>query len=494
MKSKVGKNFLYNVAYQILIVLMPLITSPYVSRVLGASNLGVYTYTYSVADYFILFAMLGIKNYGNRQIAKVRDNRAQTSATFINMYSLQLIISVIMVILYYGYVFLLVKENRLIAIIQGIYVMTAVADISWFFFGMEEFKITVTRNTVIKLCSVTAIFIFVKTPDDLWKYTLILSAGMMIGYFSIFPFLKKYIDFMRPSLAGIKLHIKPNLLLFIPVIAVSIFNVMDKIMLGELSSMAEVGYYGNTEKLMRIPLGIITALGTVMMPYMSHMVSSGDIERSKKTIERSMVFIMCLGCGLAGGLAGVGKVFAPIFFGDEFVKCGMLVIFISPTVLSLSWANVIRMQYLIPNGMDREFTVSTIIGAVVNLVINILLIPKMGALGAIIGTVCAEASLTIYQTYVVRMFLPIKRYLLECMYFLIFGILMSAVVNVIGENLGSHVYTLIMQLFVGVVLYLLPCVFYLFLSKNCVILDFKNMLLSEIKRFRIRLSKKINRY
>lgn len=488
MKSKVGKNFLYNVAYQILVVLMPLITSPYISRVLGATNLGIYTYTYSVADYFILFAMLGIKNYGNRQIAKVRDDRAQTSAAFINMYSLQLIISILMVILYYGYVFLFVKENRLIAIIQGIYVMTAAVDISWFFFGMEEFKITVTRNTIVKLCSVAAIFIFVKTSYDLWKYTFILSAGMIIGYFSVFPFLKRYVDLIRPSLREIKLHIKPNLLLFVPVIAVSIFNVMDKIMLGGLSSMEEVGYYGNTEKLMRIPLGIITALGTVMMPYMSHMVSSGDVERSKKTIERSMVFIMCLGCGLAGGLAGVGKVFAPIFFGDEFFKCGILVIFISPTVLSLSWANVIRMQYLIPNGMDREFTVSTIIGAVVNLLINILLIPKMGALGAIIGTVCAEASLTVYQTYVVRMFLPIKRYLLECMWFLIFGIVMSVTVNIIGANLGCHVYTLIVQLFVGVVSYLIPCICYLFFSSNPVISDFKNMFISEIRRFKNRIT------
>lgn len=481
MKSKVGKNFLYNIAYQILVVLMPLITSPYVSRVLGAPNLGVYTYTYSVADYFILFAMLGIKNYGNRQIAKVRDDRAQTSATFVNMYSLQLIISTLMIVFYYGYVFIFVKENRLIAIIQGIYVMTAAADISWFFFGMEEFKITVTRNTLIKLCSVAAIFVFVKNADDLWKYTLILSAGMIIGYFSIFPFLKRYVDFVKPTLKGIKSHIKPNLLLFIPVIAVSIFNVMDKIMLGELSSMAEVGYYGNTEKLMRIPLGIITALGTVMMPYMSHMVSIGDVEHSKKTIERSMVFIMFLGCALAAGLAGVGKVFAPIFFGKEFIKCGILVIFISPTVLSLSWANVIRMQYLIPNSMDREFTVSTIIGAVVNLTINSLLIPKMGALGAIIGTVCAEASLTVYQTYVVRKFLPIKRYLSECVWFLVFGILMAMIVNVIGENLGNHFYTLLLQVLVGAVLYLFPCYCYLFISKNPVIADFKNILISEVK-------------
>lgn len=472
-ENKIKRNFIYNVGYQILIVIMPLITSPYVSRILGAYNLGVYNYTYSVADYFILFSMLGVRNYGNRQIATVRDDKEQLSKTFFSIYAFQFGCSLVMLLLYYGYSLILVDENHLVAAIQGIYVLTSMTDISWFFFGIEEFKVTVTRNTVIKLLSVICIFTFVKDRDDLWLYTLILAGSMYAGYLSVFPFLRRYIYFVRPSWNDIKKHIKPNLMLFIPVMAVSVFNVMDKIMLGWLSDYVQVGLYGNTEKLMRIPLGIITALGTVMMPHMSHMIAVGDKEKSKKIIEQSMIFVMCMGSALAFGLAGIGRVFAPIFFGDEFVECGRLIIFLSPTVLSLSWANVIRMQYLIPNKMDTEFTISTIIGAIVNIVGNSLLIPYFGALGAIIGTVCAETSLTVYQTFVVRKFLPIKRYLAETVPFLIIGIVMCLVVNVVGDCIGASIPVLLLQVFIGAFIYLILGFTYLTLNKSEQVQEFR---------------------
>lgn len=479
--SKTKRNFIYNIGYQILSVCLPLISAPYVSRVLGAYNLGVYNYTYSIADYFILLAMLGVKNYGNRQIAMVRDDKKKLSKTFCSIYALQLLSSFVMIVLYFLYICTFAHENRRVSIAQSLYLMTAVVDISWFFFGMEEFKITVTRNAIIKVASLICIFIFVKRRDDLLLYTLILAGSMLAGYISIFPFLKKYVKVIKPTLSEIKQHIKPNLLLFIPVIAVSIFNVMDKIMLGWISSYEQVGLYGNTEKLMRIPLGIITALGTVMMPHMSHMVATGDIERSKKVIEQSMIFIMCMGCALAGGLAGVGHVFAPIFFGEEFVACGTLIMFLSPTVLSLSWANVIRMQYLIPNKMDTEFTISTIIGAVVNIIANMLLIPKYGALGAIWGTLCAETSLTFYQTWVVRKYLPIRRYLSETIPFLIIGIFMCVVVVMMGNHLNGGFGTLVIQILSGVVIYVSLILIYIFTNKKEGIIQFKSMLTSYLE-------------
>lgn len=474
----VKKNFIYNIGYQLLTVITPLITAPYVSRVLGAYNLGVYNYTYSIADYFILFAMLGVKNYGNRQIAMVRDDKDKLSRTFSAIYGFQLMTFFSMAILYTIYIMIFVHEKMDIAFAQGMYVLTAAVDISWFFGGMEEFKLTVTRNALIKIISLICIFTFVKQRDDLLLYTCILAGSMLTGYISVFPFLRRYIRFRKPSFREVREHIKPNLMLFIPVIAVSIFNVMDKIMLGWMSSYVEVGLYGNTEKLMRIPLGIVTALGTVMMPHMSHMVAVGDTERSKKVIEQSMIFIMCMGCALAGGLAGVGRVFAPIFFGDEFVSCGILIIFLSPTVLSLSWANVIRMQYLIPNKMDTEFTISTIVGAVVNLVVNALLIPKYGALGAIWGTLCAETSLTVYQTWVVRKFLPIRRYLRETVPFVIIGAFMCGMVNLIGDVLNGGFGTLVIQVLSGAIIYIICALIYILFSKQESIVQFKAILIS----------------
>lgn len=488
-ENKLKRNFIYNVGYQLLTVITPLITSPYVSRVLGASSLGIHNYFYSVAEFFVICAMLGTKNYGNRQIAMVRDDKGKLSQTFWNVYAFQILSSSVMIVLYIFFIILFCKENKIIVIIQGIYVLTAVADISWFFFGMEEFRITVTRNTAIKIVSLIGIFVLVNDKSDLWLYSLIISGSMFAGYVSVFPFLKKYVHFIKPTWKSIQQHIRPNLLLFIPVIAVGIFNVMDKIMLGWMSDYAQVGYYSNTEKLMRIPLGIITALGTVMMPHMSYMAAKGNKEKSKKVIELSMVFIMWMGAALAMGLAGVGRVFAPVFFGEEFRVCGGLIIFLSPTVLSLSWANVIRMQYLIPNKMDTQFTISTIIGAVVNLCVNLLLIPGYGALGAIIGTVCAETSLTVYQTYVVREYLPIKKYLSETVPFIIIGLAMGLVVNLIGNMLMTGMVTLIIQVSVGVILYISIASIYISSSKIEGVIDFRNMIFGMMKKA----SKKINR-
>ena len=476
-KSKIKKNFIYNVGYQILMVIMPLLTSPYVSRVLGAYNIGIYGYTYSIADYFILFAMLGVKNYGNRQIAMVRDDKEKLSRTFWNIYSFQLLTSVAMLALFYVYAVFIAEENQAIFFIQGIYVLTAVVDISWFFFGMEEFKITVTRNVLIKMVSVICIFVFVKERGQLWLYTAILAGSMFVGYVSVIPYLRKYVLWIRPNPSDIKKHIKPNLLLFVPVIAVSIFNVMDKIMLGWMSNYVQVGLYQNTEKLMRIPLGIVTALGTVMMPHMSHMIVTGDKEKCKKVIELSMIFIMCLGSALAAGLAGIGRVFAPIFFGEEFVECGKLIIFLSPTVLSLSWANVIRMQYLIPNKMDTQFTISTIIGAIVNLIVNALLIPHYGALGAIWGTLCAETSLTVYQTFVVRKYLPIKKYLSETFPFICFGLAMCIVVNTVGDLLNGGFIVLLIQISIGAIMYCVFTLIYLMICESDGVIEFKKMIL-----------------
>lgn len=482
MSKSVKKNFVYNAAYQILIVILPLITSPYISRVLGAHNLGVYSYTHSIANYFVLFAMLGIKNYGNREIARVRDDRRQLSGSFANMYALQLGLSLVIFLAYLAYVALFSGTNLKVELIQSLFVLTAATDITWFFFGLEEFKTTVLRNVLIRLVSVVCIFVFVREQDDLPVYTFIMTFSALAGYLYLFPFLRRHVDFVRPQWREIKRHIAPNLRLFIPVIAVSLFNTMDKIMLGSMSNMVQVGLYENTEKLMRIPLGLITALGTVMMPRMSHMVSSGNTEKSARMIEQSMIFIMCLACSIAGGLAGVGKVFAPVFFGEEFVDCGELIMWISPTVLSLSWANVIRMQYLIPNLMDKEFTISTFIGAIVNLIVNYLLIPKLGALGAVVGTVCAEASLTIYQTWVVRKFLPIGRYIAEVLPFVAMGATMSGTVYLIGHQFGGGVLTLVIQIATGIILYLAMALAYLFLSRNESITGFRTYMLGAMVR------------
>ena len=245
----VQKNFLYNVVYQILVILLPLITAPYISRTLGATAVGIYSYTNSVAYYFLMAAMLGISNHGNRSVAGTRDNQKKLNHIFSSIYSLQFLTFTVVIVGYVIYIFLFCKDNKVIATLQIFYVLSGLFDVSWLFFGLEKFKLTVTRNSLIKLGTVLCMFIFVHTPDDLWKYTLIMSVGTLFGQIYLWAYVNKYVKFEKVRVKDIFENVKPVLILFVPVLAYSIYKMMDKIMLGNMSTYAEVGYYQNAEKI-----------------------------------------------------------------------------------------------------------------------------------------------------------------------------------------------------------------------------------------------------
>lgn len=465
MKS-LQKNFLYNVLYQILLVILPLITAPYISRTLGATAVGVYSYTYSVAYYFLLIAMLGIGNHGNRSVAAVRDDREKLNKTFSSIYSLQVMTFSIAILAYSFYLVLFVKNNRLIVLLQLIYVTSGLFDIGWLFFGLEQFKLTVARNTLIKISTVVLMFVFVHKPSDLWKYTLIMSAGTLFSQAYLWLYVKKYVSFKKCSVKEIASNIKPVLILFVPVLAYSIYKVMDKIMLGNMSSYDQVGFYNNAEKIINIPMGIITALGTVMLPRMSNIVANGDKKRVDDYIRISAKLVTLLSSAIAFGLMGVSSVLAPVFFGDEFIACGEIIRLLSVTVFFIAWANVIRTQYLIPNKRDSIYLTSTMVGAILNLIINWMLIPKYQANGAAFGTIVAEFSVMLVQMVAVKNELPMRKYIMSYSPILIIGLTMAVLVDRIGIKLGVSISTLAIQILAGGFFFCIATIAYLRISND----------------------------
>lgn len=445
----VKKNIIYNVTYQFLILFLPLVTTPYISRVIGAEGVGVYSYTYSIANYFILFAMLGLSNYGSRSIATVRDDKVKLSETFFNIYGLQFITAVTMVILYLGYTIFFVSDYLEIAYVQLLFILSTIIDINWFFFGLEQFKLTVIRNTIIKILTVLSIFIFVKDSNDLIVYTLIMALGTFFSQMMLWPFMKRYIIWVKPTFKGIKSHLKPNLILFIPVLAISIYKIMDKIMLGILTSTIQVGYYENSEKIISIPINIITALGVVMLPRMTNLNTIGDNESFKRYIEISLKFVMFIAIGSSIGLIGISPNFIPIFLGDEFKSCIMVVSLLAITVLFISWANVIRTQYLIPRKKDDIYIKSTLLGALVNVIANLIFIPLYGAVGAVIGTILAEASVALYQTFKVRKELDIDKYFANSCLYIIPVICMYLCIISLRNITENIILNLLIQIMVG---------------------------------------------
>lgn len=451
--KKVKINFLYNIVYQLLVLIIPLITAPYLSRVIGASGVGIYSYTYSIVYYFILLVLLGVNNYGNRSIAKVRNNKDKLSKTFCSIYLFQLIMGIIMLFFYIMYVTLISNNYTSIAWIETLFIISAMIDINWFYFGLEEFKVTITRNMCIKVLSVILILIFVRAKGDLWKYTLIMSSTTLISQLILWSFICKKVNFVKVSKHDILKHIKPNLILFIPVVAVSLYKIMDKIMLGSMSSVIEVGYYENAEKIISVPLTFITSLGTVMLPRISNILANGNIDKVNKYINKSISFVMFLSFAMCFGLIAVGYNFAPIYFGESFQKTGILIMLLSVTLPFLSFANVLRTQYLIPNENDKVYIVSVSLGALINLIMNFIFIPRYYSIGACIGTIAAEFAVMFYQAMAVRKELDIKKYIKNIIPFFIKSLIMfTAVYSFNYINMNNFI-RIVIQVLIGSLIY-----------------------------------------
>lgn len=452
MQSKMkntNKNFIYNVVYQVFIFIIPLVLTPYISRVLGVNNIGIYSYTYSLVYYFMLASMLGINNYGAREIAKCSLDKNKLSKKFFSIYFLQLICNILMIIIFTAFIVFSNYNHKDILIIQSIFLISCGFDINWFFFGMEEFKITISRNVIIKILSIVLIFGLVKSNNDLWLYTLILSLSTLISQVYLWIFIRKRVYFCKVSLKDIFKHLPQCLILFVPVIAYSIYRVMDKTMIGFFANTIELGYYESAEKIINIPISFVSALGTVMLP---HMAKSSDEELQDKF---SSTFYLCYFfiIPMVLGLLVISKDFTILFFGEEFLKTANIIIFLLPTVLFGAMTNIIRSNYLIPKAKDKIYVASTSIGAIINFILNIILIRKYGVYGACIGTISAEFFVLLYQVIYTKKEINYLRNLKK-LHPIVFKSLIMMIYLIIIRSFIENIYVkIIVQILGSIVIY-----------------------------------------
>lgn len=463
MSKSVKKDLAYSFAYQILAIVLPLITTPYISRVLGPTKVGEYSYSYAIAYYFVMFTMLGLNNYGNRSVAVVRDDKYELSKVFCSIYWMQLSTGIISLVAYiiYGYFI----SNVTMTWIMSLYVISAIFDINWFFFGIEQFKLTVTRNSFIKIFTTISIFIFVKNKEDIYLYALIMVLGILISQWILWKFIRKYIHFQRVELKEVIKHIKPNLILFIPIIAVSLYKVMAKIMLGYMTTKTEVGLYESSERIIQIPMALIQSMGTVMLPKMTNLIANHDEKKTESIFSTSIMFVMFLSSSMSLGIMGVARYFVPIYYGNGYLKCIELFQILLPSCIFLAFANVIRTQFLIPRKKDNIFISSVIIGAIVNIIANLILIPRLESIGAAIGTLLAEMVVCIYQTIMVHRDIDILKYVRESLVFVIPAIMMYAIL-IIMDFKTSMIINLLIHILLGGVCYIVLLLIGLVMTKR----------------------------
>lgn len=456
MKKKansLGINIVFNMLYQVTTIIIPLITTPYIARVLGSENSGVFNYTLTISQYFMLFGRLGFENYGNRQIATVKDDQEELNRTFSSMYGLQLLTGLLASLAYVIYLVTFDIRYPEIMAICGLYVFSTLINISWLYYGLELFKKTALRAILLRIIGTVCIFGFVKKPNDLWIYVLINASLELIGQGVLWIDVSKHISFVRVQFKYVLQHVTGCTILFLPIILINIYRLMAKQMLGIMHTMSEIAFYSYADKIIELPFFLITAVGVAMLPRMTNMVARGEKQKSLQYIKMTFKINTVAASAIVFGIIAVRKDLITQFLGNGYDKCTTLIAILAPMIIVRAWANVVRTQYLMPNSKDRSYITSLLVGVVTILIFNLLLIPKHGAIGAAIGTLAAESAVAVSQILAGRHALPIRKYLSNNMPYLFWGFIMYLAVSLFARYINGSLIALILQIFVGVVVY-----------------------------------------
>ncbi len=468
--SKVLRNILYNGAYQLLLVLLPLVTVPYISRVLGASNIGIYSYYFTFAAYFVMFSRLGVNNYGSRSIAEVADNPDLRQQLFSQIYGLQFWVSCL-AILVYACIFPFV-DNQSVYLCAGLYVLSGILDINWLYYGLEEFKKTALRSMIVKILSVVMIFVCVRTEEDIIPYTLICCGTHLVInmiLWAMLPMIKVRLC-LREFRYAFK-HLKSMIVLFLPTLGISLYNYMDKLMLGNMVEIKELGFYQSSESIMSVPVTLVAAIGTVMLPRMTSLYSKGEEKNATRYIMLSMWLTLCFVSAFSFGVISAAPEFTVIFYGPGFEPCIQLLQILMFAPIFLAMANVVRKQVLLPKKMDKVFVGSIFAGAAVNLLLNWLTIPRFGAVGASAATVAAECTVFLIQTIYCIKLVPIVKFIRQALPFVLIGLAMTGLLSIIpfGDNV---ILTLVLKIITGGIFYMvLSALYYLCVLKKIGVRD-----------------------
>lgn len=460
-KSNISINYIFNLTYQVFAMIAPLITTPYISRVLGAENVGVYSYTYAIITYFVLFANLGTHTYAIREISYVRDDIGLKSKIFYEVFFLRLTANMICI---FTFVFLVINQFNTsyipLFMIYIVYLFSHAFDISWFFQGMEQFKKTVFRNSFVKIISVLCIFLFVKKPSDLSTYIWCFAIPPLLGNISLWFFLPKYIQKVDFKSIKILRNFQIILQLFVPLIAIEIYTVVDRTMLGTMSSnRAELGFYEQSQKLIKLAFTFITSLSTVIMPKIAYDFQNGKNEKSlNKLICKifNVVWFLCFPITI--GLIGLTNNLVPWFFGNGYGKVTILLYIFSPVICLSGVSHIIYSGILLPTKKQNRVTVIIMIGALVNVGLNILLIPRLLSVGASIASVAAELIIFILCLWSLKKYANISNIIKLSIHYVFASIIMFGSIELVNFLNFSGWYKTITQIIIGFFIYILSLI------------------------------------
>lgn len=453
----IKRNFVYKLLYEILAIASPLITAPYVSRVLGAEGIGIYSYSQSCISYFTMFAVLGTNIYGMREIARCRDDKEIYSKTFWEIELLTVITSAVCVALWVGIILLSTEcKPYFLALLPTL--LASMLDISWFYTGQERVGYTVFWNSICKIAGIVLIFSFIKSKEDLGTYIWLNSLILMFGNLSMWIFLPKFLVRIDLKAIHIGCHLKETLIYFIPTIATSIYTVLDKTLIGLITNDAyQNGFYEQATKITNIAkTASFAALNSVMGARLSYLFSENKIDEAKSKIKTAMNVILFFTIGSMFGVVAIAHDFVPVFFGEGYEPVIDLLYLMAPLIVIIGISNCIGSQYYTPIGKTKVASFYMIVGSVVNLIFNILFIPIWGAKGAVIGSIGAETVITILFVHFDEKYITWKYIFESEVKKILAALLMLAVIKMESNYLDlNDMFLLLVEVISGIGIYLI---------------------------------------
>lgn len=431
---KVLKNFIYNLLYKVLTIILPFITVPYVTRIFNPNIMGSYNYTASITAYFTMFGMLGIVTYGSNQIAKVSHRgKQEISYTFSSIYYFQLLTTGIATLCYLLYILLFPGQYQQYFLVQIFSLLSIMLDISWLFQGIEDFKNIVIRNTFVKMLGVVCIFLFIKSPSDIYLYILMMSLSSMISQGFMWLNVKNYVSLVKVSIQEVLSNFKPTLSFFLPQVSITIYNTLDRIILGSLGSVFDVGIYTQAVNINSILISLVATLSAVLLPRMTNLYAQGKHEEVQKVMSSSMLFNSIITFPTVVGMLLVSQEFVHLFLGRQYAESYIAIDIVVFALIPIAFSEIVGRQTLIPTDNVKLFTASVMLGAIVSVSLNMVAIPLWGYRGAAVILVIVETVVCASMTYFARRYLNILRLLKVAVKPLIISILVGTVVFITFE-------------------------------------------------------------
>lgn len=453
MTRKVISNFFYQAIYQLIIIILPIITVPIISRALLPSGVGIFNFVSSIVNYFVLVGALGLSNYAVREIAIVRKNKMEMSQKFWEIQVFNLLFSSVVVLVYVCFCFFMTYKK--LFLIQSLTVISVIFDISWFFQGIEDFKKVTITNLLVKVLSFIAIVLWVKKPDDLIMYTFINAGSTLLSAMVFWIFLKKYIIFIKVTFKQAMRHFVPALNFFLLKLSSTIFINFNKTLLGILASMSAVGYFSNSLTLVTIIGSLINAMNVVMLPRMSLLESEKEEKKLMNTLTMIIHFQLFLTIALMFGLVATADKMVPWFFGNKFLSIVSMIKILSPIVVFQSLHQGIANQYLVPKNQMRSYNITMIIGTIISIVTGVILIPLIGVYGAVIGFLLGQFALAFTRSFILVKNTSFRFKTLNILGYFIAGFLMYVVIHVVTANMTATIFTNVIQVVIGVIVYMI---------------------------------------